>query len=43
MLQNTSIAIKSPVTFDGNFRVLEYDPIHKQFFVEITYANYTKI
>ena len=39
----SSIAIKSPVTFDGNFRVLEYDPIHKQFFVEITYANYTKI
>lgn len=38
-----SITIKPPVTFDGNFNVLEYDPIHKQFSVEISYAYYTKI
>jgi len=37
------ITIKPPVTFDGNFNVLEYDPIHKQFSVEISYAYYTKI
>lgn len=39
----SSITIKPPVTFEGNFNVLGYVPIHKQFSVEITYANYTKI
>lgn len=39
----SSLTIEPPVTFEGNFRVLEYDTIHKQFSVEITYANYTKI
>lgn len=39
----SSITIKPPVTFEGNFNVLGYVPIHKQFSVEITYANYTEI
>lgn len=38
-----NITIKPPVTFVGNFNVLGYDPIHKQFSVEISYAYYTKI
>ena len=37
-----SLTIEPPATFEGNFNVLGYDPIHKQFSTEIIYANYTE-
>ncbi len=38
----SSLTIEPHVTFEGNFKVLGYDPIHKLFSTEIIYANYTE-